>query len=117
MGDKRSERSRAATAADSVLIPEGSKVLLFLAAANRDPRHWDKPERFDPARKNAGHVGFGFGLHQCLGQMVARQEAEIVLNSMLDRISSIRIAGPVTRRLNNTLHALKSLPIEVTPLQ
>ncbi len=102
---------------DSVLIPEGSKVLLFLAAANRDPRYWDKPDRFDPARKNAGHVGFGFGLHQCLGQMVARQEAEIVLNSMLDRISLIRIAGPVTRRLNNTLHALKSLPIEVTPLQ
>jgi cytochrome P450 len=102
---------------DDAVIPEGSKVLLFLAAANRDPRHWNKPELFDPARKNAGHVGFGFGLHQCLGQMMARQEAEVVLSSMLDRIGSIGIAGPVTRRLNNTLHALKSLPLEVTPLQ
>jgi len=49
--------------------------------------------------------------------MMARQEAEVVLSSMLDRIGSIGIAGPVTRRLNNTLHALKSLPLEVTPLQ
>jgi cytochrome P450 len=100
-----------------VTIPEGAKVLLFLAAANRDPRYWENPERFDPARKNAGHVGFGFGLHQCLGQMVARLEAEVVLNSLLARIGSIRLVGPVTRRLNNTLHALKSLPLEVTPIQ
>ena len=99
------------------VIPEGAKVLLFLAAANRDPRYWTEPERFDPARKNAGHVGFGFGLHQCLGQMLARQEAEVVLNSLLARVESIRLAGPVTRRLNNTLHALHSLPLEVTTLR
>jgi cytochrome P450 len=98
------------------MIPEGSKVLLFLAAANRDPRYWTHAERFDPARKNAGHVGFGFGIHQCLGQMMARQEAEVVLNALLNKVKSIRPAGPVTRRLNNTLHALRSLPIETTPL-
>jgi 4-methoxybenzoate monooxygenase (O-demethylating) len=97
-------------------IPEGSKVLLFLAAANRDPRYWTDPERFDPARRNAGHVGFGFGIHQCLGQMVARQEAEVVLGALLAKVGSIRLVGPVTRRLNNTLHALHSLPVEVTPL-
>jgi cytochrome P450 len=97
-------------------IPEGSKVLLFLAAANRDPRYWTRPERFDPARKNAGHVGFGFGIHQCLGQMMARQEAEVVLNALINRVKSIRLAGPITRRLNNTLHALGSLQIEITPL-
>lgn len=97
-------------------IPEDSKVLLFLAAANRDPRYWAHPERFDPSRKNAGHVGFGFGIHQCLGQMVARQEAEVVLSALLARVGSIRLAGPATRRLNNTLHALHSLPLEVTPL-
>jgi 4-methoxybenzoate monooxygenase (O-demethylating) len=100
-----------------VSIPESSKVLLFLAAANRDPRFWDKPEHFDPARKNAGHVGFGFGLHQCLGQMVARQEAEVVLASLLARVDSIRLTGPVVRRVNNTVHALKSLPIQVTSLR
>jgi cytochrome P450 len=106
---------RDVTVADHV-ITEGSKVLLFLAAANRDPRHWENPEHFDPGRKNSGHVGFGYGLHQCLGQMVARQEAEVVLNSMLARVKAIRLAGPVIRRLNNTLHAMHSLPIDVTPL-
>jgi 4-methoxybenzoate monooxygenase (O-demethylating) len=110
---------RTATRAVSVAehtIPEGSKVLLFLASANRDPRYWAEPDRFDPARKNAGHVGFGFGIHQCLGQMVARQEAEVVLGALLARVARIQLAGNVTRRLNNTLHALNSLPIEVTPL-
>jgi cytochrome P450 len=99
------------------IIPEGSKVLLFLASANRDPRYWPEPERFDPSRKNAGHVGFGFGIHQCLGQMVARQEAEVVLNALLARVNTICLAGPPIRRINNTLHALHSLPVEVTPYE
>jgi 4-methoxybenzoate monooxygenase (O-demethylating) len=97
-------------------LPKDSKVVLFLAAANRDPRHFAQPDQFDPARKNAGHVGFGFGVHQCLGQMVARQEAEVVLNALMAQVGSFRLTGPVSRRLNNTLHALGSLPIEVTPL-
>jgi 4-methoxybenzoate monooxygenase (O-demethylating) len=76
------------------IIPEGSKVLLFLAAANRDPRKWDDPNGFDMMRPTSGHVGFGFGIHQCLGQMVARQEAELVLEALLPRIKSIRLASP-----------------------
>ena len=50
------------------LVPESSLVLLFLAYTGRDPRYWAQPDRFDPARKNAGHVGFGYGIHQCLGR-------------------------------------------------
>lgn len=96
-------------------IPEGAKVLLFLAAANRDPRRWDAPETFDITRQASGHVGFGFGIHQCLGQMVARLEAELVLEALLPRVRSIRLAGVPTRRLNNTLHAIASLPIEIEP--
>jgi cytochrome P450 len=67
--------TRDVTVAEAVL-PERSKVLPFLAAANRDPSYRAQPERFDPARKYAGHVGFGFGLHQCLVQTMARQEAD-----------------------------------------
>lgn len=96
-------------------IPEGAKVLLFLAAANRDPRRWDDPERFDIGRIASGHVGFGFGIHQCLGQMVARQEAEMVLEALIPRIAQIRLVGPPVRRLNNSLHALASLPVEIDP--
>jgi cytochrome P450 len=88
-------------------IPEGSKVVLFLAAANRDPRRWTEPGRFDIGRQASGHVGFGFGIHQCLGQMVARQEVD-----MLPRVGAIRLTGAPERRINNTLHALATLPVE-----
>jgi 4-methoxybenzoate monooxygenase (O-demethylating) len=101
---------------DGLTIPEGSKVVLFLAAANRDPRHWDRAEQFDITRSASGHVGFGFGIHQCLGQMVARMEAEAVLNALIPRVAEIRLAGPVRRRLNNTLHAVSRLPVELVPV-
>jgi cytochrome P450 len=97
-------------------IPEGSKVLLFLAAANRDPRRWSDPDRFDVARQASGHVGFGFGIHQCLGQMIARMEAEAVIGAMIPCVAEIREAGAVRRRLNNTLHAIGALPVEFVPV-
>jgi hypothetical protein len=93
-------------------IPEGSKVVLFLAAANRDPRRWTDPTRFDIGRQASGHVGFGFGIHQCLGQMVARQEVEVLLRALLPRVAEIRLTGEPERRINNTLHALATLPVE-----
>lgn len=97
------------------IIPEGQKVLLFLAAANRDPRKWEDADRFEITRVASGHVGFGFGIHQCLGQMVARMEAEAVTNALLANVGEIRATGPVRRRLNNTLHAIGELPIELIP--
>ena len=103
-------------AVDDAVIPEGSKVLLFLAAANRDPRKWSEPDRFSLDRPVSGHVGFGFGIHQCLGQMVARLEGELVLEALLTRVANIRLDGPPIRRINNTLHALESLPIVVEAL-
>lgn len=106
--------SRDVAVAD-VPIPEGSKVILFLAAANRDPRHWARADEFDITRSASGHVGFGFGIHQCLGQMVARLEAEAVLGALVRRVAEIRPAGPTERRLNNTLHAVSSLPVELVP--
>lgn len=106
--------TRDTTVAD-VAIPEGSKILLFLAAANRDPRKWNDPDRFDLDRPTSGHVGFGFGIHQCLGQMVARLEGELVLAALVERVREIRLAGAPRRRLNNTLHAIDSLPVEVVP--
>lgn len=97
-----------------VSLPADAKILLFLAAANRDPRRWSVPEAFDINRTASGHVGFGFGIHQCLGQMVARLEAEVVLEAMLPRIEQIRLDGEPVRRLNNTLRAFQSMPVEVS---
>lgn len=96
-------------------IPEGQKVLLFLAAANRDPLHWDEPDAFRIERNTSGHVGFGFGIHQCLGQMVARLEGELIGTALAECVASIRLTGAPVRRLNNTLHAIDSVPVEVEP--
>lgn len=100
---------------DGCDLPEGAKVLLFLGAANRDPRRWSNPERFDVERAASGHVAFGSGLHQCVGQWIARAEAELLLNALAPRMKSIRLAGLPERRLNNTLHAIRRLPIEIEP--
>jgi len=101
--------------AGDVAIPDGAKVLLFLAAANRDPAHWTNPATFDLDRNPSGHVGFGFGIHQCLGQMVARLEGELIAEALAAKVGNIRLLGPPVRRLNNTLHAIDSLPVEVEP--
>jgi 4-methoxybenzoate monooxygenase (O-demethylating) len=96
-----------------ITVPEGSKLLLFFAAANRDPRRWDAPDVFNIERMTSGHLGFGFGIHQCLGQMMARMEAEVLLEALVPRVARIRLTGDPVRRINNTLHALANLPVEI----
>jgi 4-methoxybenzoate monooxygenase (O-demethylating) len=96
-------------------IAEGEKVLMFLGAANRDPRRWNDPDRYDITRKTSGHVGFGSGIHMCVGQLVARLEGEVVLAALARKAKAIEITGPVKRRYNNTLRGLESLPVTITP--
>jgi cytochrome P450 len=96
-----------------VRIPAGEKVLLFLGAANHDPRRWTDPNRFDIRRNASGHVGFGMGIHRCVGQTVARVEAEIVLTALARRVERIEITGQLQRKPNNTLRAWSSLPVTV----
>ncbi|MBR7835602.1 cytochrome P450 [Actinospica durhamensis] len=96
-------------------IPEGSKILMSLASANRDPDRWDQPDAFDLRRDPSGHVGFGMGLHQCVGQHVARLEAEALLTALARRVERIEPAGPPRRHLNNTLRSWRALPVRVAP--
>ncbi len=96
-------------------LGEGEKILMFLGAANRDPRRWDDPDRYEITRKTAGHVGFGSGIHMCVGQLVARLEGEVVLAALARKVAAIEISGPVKRRYNNTLRGLESLPVTLTP--
>ncbi|GAA3889260.1 cytochrome P450 [Leifsonia kafniensis] len=96
------------------VIPEGEKILMFLASANRDPRRWTDPHSFDITRDPSGHVGFGMGIHQCVGQHVARLEASILLAALARRISAIEPAGSAVRHLNNTLRGFDSIPVSVT---
>ena len=98
-----------------IAVGEGEKVLMFLGAANRDPRHWERPDDYDIARRTVGHVGFGSGIHQCVGQLLARLEGECVLSALAQKAALIEINGPIRRRYNNTLRALASLPVTVQP--
>jgi 4-methoxybenzoate monooxygenase (O-demethylating) len=103
------------TQIDGYEVPKNTKVLCFLAAANRDKRKWPEPHRFNIERRPMGHVGLGTGIHGCVGQMVARLEGEVVLTAIAERVKRIEIAGPHTRRLNNTLRALGTLPLRFIP--
>ena len=95
---------------DGVSIPAGDKVLLLVGAANRDQRRWDDPNRFDVSRRTSGHLGFGAGIHACVGQVLSRLEGEVVLTALAERVKAIQICGPVVRLLSNAVRGLDSLP-------
>ncbi|MET7442286.1 cytochrome P450 [Streptomyces sp. NPDC005496] len=97
------------------VVPEGSKVLMFLGSANRDPARWTDPDRFDLTRDPSGHVGFGMGIHQCVGQHVARLEAETLLTALVRKVDRIEPDGDPRRHLNNTLRSWASLPVRIRP--
>jgi 4-methoxybenzoate monooxygenase (O-demethylating) len=96
-------------------VGEGEKILMSLAAANRDPRRWDNPDCYDITRRTSGHVGFGAGIHMCAGQLVARLEGEVLLAALARKVAAIEVTGPVKRRYNNTLRGLDSLPVTFKP--
>jgi cytochrome P450 len=96
---------------DGIRLEADRKVLLFLGAANRDPRQWKNPDRLDLRRKALGHVAFGGGIHVCVGMMVARLEAEAPFAAFAKRVKTFELVRPPTRRRNNTLRMLASLPV------
>jgi hypothetical protein len=98
---------------EGVRLKPDEKVLLFLGAANRDPRRWDNPERLDLRRKTVGHVAFGSGIHVCVGMMIARLEAELLFAAFAKRVAGFEVAGEPTRRHNNTLRTFATLPIRI----
>jgi 4-methoxybenzoate monooxygenase (O-demethylating) len=97
-----------------VRIGRHEKVLLLLASANRDETRWERPDELDITRRVSGHIGFGTGIHGCVGQMVARLEAEAVLAALSARVASIEITGEAAYRDSSGLRALSSLPVRVT---
>jgi len=96
-----------------VAMANNQKVFLSVGSANRDPLRWTNPDTFDIERQNVGHMGFGGGIHGCIGQMIARLETEVLLTEMARRIAVIELAGTTTPRLNNTLRGFDTLPIAV----
>jgi hypothetical protein len=100
---------------DGVQLGAEEKVVMFIAAANRDPRRWENPDRFDVKRRATGHMAFGTGVHGCVGQIVARLEAEVVLNALLRKVRRFELAGEPELRFTNWLRGFARLPLSVTP--
>ena len=80
---------------DGVVIPEGQIVILSLPSANRDPRFIDAPDTLDITRGAAGHLGFGHGVHHCLGAPLARMEMRIAFPALFRRFPGLALAEDV----------------------
>lgn len=96
-------------------IAAGDKVVVWFAAANRDPEHYPDPHRLDIARNPTDQLTFGRGgPHHCLGAHLARLEVRVYLEELLSRVARIELAGEPVRLRSNFANGLRHLPIEVT---
>ena len=104
---------------DGVTIPAGAHVIVRYAAANQDPRKFERPQEFDIERANAGQsLAFGNGVHFCVGRLLARQELDSAFAILLSRLKDITLARPLPEPPHHPslfLHPLKELPIRFTP--
>lgn len=101
------------TEVSGVAIPEGSRILAIYASANRDDRVWQSPDRFDITREVRKHMGFGHGVHTCMGMHLARLEMVSLLRAMAARVARWEIVGTPRIAMNNTIRAFSHLPVKV----
>ncbi|MEU8682321.1 cytochrome P450 [Streptomyces sp. NPDC048611] len=98
-------------------IGKGSTVVVSLLAANRDPRRFDDPDALDVRRKARGHLSFGHGIHQCLGQQLARIEMRAGFEGLLRRFPTLELAVPadeVRLRTDMNIYGVHELPVTWT---
>lgn len=110
---------------DGTVIPAGSTVTCLIAAANRDPRKYDDPDRFDIHRSDlavskafsgaANHTGFCLGRHFCVGAMLAKTEVEIAANQLLDAMEDIAFVGDSPTPTGVFTRAPASMPLTFRP--
>jgi cytochrome P450 len=92
-------RAMVRQAVDDVVLPSGGRiergqrVFLLVVAANRDPARFPEPDRVDLARRDNAHLGFGSGIHHCLGALLARVEAQEALGAIFERFPRVSLAG------------------------
>ena len=95
-----------------VELAAGDFAMLLLASANRDPAQFEGPDRFDISRNPNNHLGFGFGIHHCLGAPLARMEAQVALTSLVDRAPNLALTvDEVAYKTNVVLRGMESLPV------
>jgi pimeloyl-[acyl-carrier protein] synthase len=93
-------------------IRQGEEIRWVIAAANRDPLVFDRPDQFDVTRTPNPHLGFGTGIHHCLGVGIARMEGQETLWALAQRLPTLRLQdGPLTYQPSLTFRALTALPV------
>lgn len=100
------------------LIETGAPVVLALAAAHRDPAQFTEPDRLDITRTANAHLGFGYGVHYCLGAPLARIEGTVALETLFRRLPDLEIAAPpenLRRQASQVVRGLYELPVRFTP--
>ncbi|EHB55747.1 cytochrome P450 [Mycolicibacterium rhodesiae JS60] len=101
---------------DGHLIKQGQAIYLLAGGANRDPAVFDRPDDFDVTRANAReHLGFGTGIHACLGAALARMELTIGLRALFERFPELALAGTPTLNDSTLLHGVRHLPVSLGP--
>ncbi len=95
-------------------VPRGQKIALLFGAANRDPRVFDEPDAFDVGRENAAeHIGFGGGIHVCIGAPLARIELEAALRALVERAPGLALAAQSRRNRAFVIWGLEGLEVTV----
>jgi cytochrome P450 len=94
------------------LIRPGQQVITLIGAANRDPRAYQDPDTFDPARAGGPpHLAFAGGIHFCLGHALARAEATVALRLLAERMPHLTRSGPIRRRNTTIIRGPLHLPV------
>jgi cytochrome P450/ferredoxin-NADP reductase len=96
-----------------VPLAQGERVMVMFASANRDGRKFTDPDRFDITRDVHDHLGFGSGVHMCMGMHLARLEIVSLLQALARRAQSLALAGEPVVAMNNTIRAYAALPVVV----
>ena len=98
---------------DGYRIPAGERCGLMFASANRDPRKWPDPDRFDIRRDLRGHIGWGYGIHACVGRVLALLEADALLGALLKHIERFEPAAEPEPWMTTIGHGPAKLPIRI----
>jgi cytochrome P450 len=102
---------------NGTLIREGQQLQVAYGAANRDPKAFPQPDEFRTDRELSRHIAFGYGIHFCLGAPLARMEARLALNALLDRYASLEPGDEKGERQRDSfiVRGFKSLPLRLRP--
>lgn len=93
-------------------IEANSRVMMVFGAANRDATRFPEPDKFDITRNVRGHVGFGHGVHACLGMHLARLEMTCLFEALARRVKRFELAGPVVPSINASIHSMANVPLK-----